>query len=204
MKPRNESPQAVARAELSRLLQRAGQRDEIAFQMAYQRTYAKLFKVVFAIVRNRDDVEEILQDVYIKIWRRAGDFDPSRASPISWMAIIARNAAIDFQRVPRLDTVHCMEDVVRVDDAPDTALEEHFNGRERPLVMNAFRGLPPIKQELLSRAYIHGETRQQLAHRFDVPVGTVKTWLRRALQVLQHAVASHRESEDLRAQTIDI
>lgn len=203
MKPHSPSPQVVARAELARLLQRAGKRDELAFQKAYHRTYAKLFKVVFPIVGNRDDTEEILQDVYTKIWKRAGDFDPSLASPISWMAVIARNAAIDFQRAPRFETVHWTEDFVSVEDSPDIVLEEHFSGRERPLVMNAFRGLSPLKRELLSRAYIHGETRQQLARRFDVPVGTVKTWLRRALRVLQDAVTARRKSEELRVQPID-
>lgn len=191
MRSLDKSPH-VARAELVELLRRTAARDAVAFNQVYRRTYDKLLRVVLVVVPTREDAEDVLQDVFAKIWKGAGDFDPGRASPISWMVTIARNASIDLVRSRRMKTVELEDDICAVDSDRDEALDELFNGRERSLVIQVLRQLPPLKQELLSLAYIRGKSRKQLAKRFGVPVGTVKTWLRRTLQMLEQAVADQR------------
>ena len=106
---------------LGLLLQRIAARDRPAFAMLYSATSAKLYGIVLRILKRRDIAEEVLQDVYVKIWERAGDFEAGRASPITWMATIARNRAIDEvrRRAP-----------VSIEDAPE-ALEVEQEGLSR-------------------------------------------------------------------------
>ncbi|MGI9388355.1 MAG: sigma factor, partial [Methyloligellaceae bacterium] len=85
-------------ADLTELLARVGSGDEIAFSDLYQRTSAKLFGVVLRICGDRELAREALQDCYVKVWSKASDYNPDIATPISWMAAIARNRAIDIRR----------------------------------------------------------------------------------------------------------
>ena len=85
----------TSKIELSELLAQVARRDRQAFAAMYAATSAKLFGIIVRILGRRDLAEEVLQEVYVKIWERAGDFDPSRASPITWLATIARNRALD-------------------------------------------------------------------------------------------------------------
>lgn len=198
MKCPAKSPDVV-RAELVELLHRTANRDAAAFNEVYRRTYTKLSRVVRTVVSTPEDAEDVLQDVYTKVWKRAEAFDGRIASPISWMVTIARNSAIDLVRSRRMNTVELNDHIQIPDSAREDALDELLNGRARPRVINALRQLPPLKQELLSLAYIRGESRKQLAKRFGLPVGTVKTWLRRTLQVLEQAVADESKADQLRA-----
>lgn len=197
MKCLSKSPDVV-RNELVELLHRTANGDAAAFNEVYRRTYAKLSRVVLTVVSTPEDAEDVLQDVYTKVWKRAEVFDGRIASPISWMVTIARNSAIDLVRSRRMNTVELDEQIQIADTSREDALDELLNDRARPRVINALRQLPPLKQELLSLAYIRGESRKQLAKRFGLPVGTVKTWLRRTLQVLEEAVADERKADHLR------
>jgi len=85
-------------ADLIALLARVAERDRNAFSALYAATSAKLYGVVWRILPSKDRAEDVLQDVYVKIWNRAASFDPAKASPITWMATIARNRAIDEVR----------------------------------------------------------------------------------------------------------
>ena len=87
--------------DLSALLKRVARKDRAAFAEVYKATSAKLYGVALRILKRRDIADEVLQEVYVRIWERAGDFNPDRASPISWMATIARNRALDEVRRKR-------------------------------------------------------------------------------------------------------
>ena len=88
----------AARNVLAAALVRAGAGDRAALRIVYQDTSAKLFGVLLRILKDRSEAEDVLQDVYVTVWRRAGTFDPGRASPITWLVAIARNRAIDRLR----------------------------------------------------------------------------------------------------------
>lgn len=87
--------------DLSALLHRVARKDRAAFAEVYQATSAKLYGVALRILKRRDIADEVLQEVYVKVWERASDFDSERASPISWMSTIARNRALDEVRRKR-------------------------------------------------------------------------------------------------------
>lgn len=166
-------------------LKRVAAGDRAAFDRVYLATSAKLYGVVLRILQRRDLTDDIVQEVYVRIWQRAGDYDASRASPITWMATIARNRALDEVR----KAAH-----VRLDDSPD-ALEVADDARpadaqlaarqELKRLLGCLERLPPEKQDMVRLAYLDGWSRDALAQRFGHPVATIKTWLHRSLKQLK-------------------
>ena len=160
--------------------------DRSAFATLYERTNAKLFGIVLRIVKDRQRAEDALQDVYLRIWQRAGTCDRRQGRPVTWMAAIARNRAIDLVRAARptqtLDEAGDEEEVFR-------AGGHHGANGVDPGEMESLRVcLAEIEEEdrnLILLAYYEGYSREELAERFTMPVGTVKTRLRRGLQRLR-------------------
>jgi RNA polymerase sigma-70 factor (ECF subfamily) len=166
---------------LADLMERVAARDRPAFAELYQASSAKLYGIILRILQRRAVADEILQEVYVKIWERAADFDRSRASPITWMATIARNRALDEAR--RGASV-ALDDLPEADEHPAPA-EDPLAGRERSedlaRLMRCLQGLDPDKRKLVLLAYYRGLSREALGKKFAVPTSTIKTWLHRSL-----------------------
>lgn len=177
--------------ELATILSRVSREDEDAFAILYRATSAKLYGIVLRILVNRSVADEVLQEVYLKIWQRAADYDPDKASPISWMAAIARNRALDEVRRPSHTATH--DDL---DATPDLAapFDDPLNGFERSEQFNALirclAGLDSERRDILLLAYYRGMSRDALAARFNRPTATIKTWLHRSLTQLKLCLAS--------------
>ena len=175
---------------LIELLQRVAVKDKTAFSALYEATSAKLYGIVLRILVRRDLADEVLQEVYVKIWERAGDFDPGRASPITWMATIARNRALDEARKAKpvsLEDMPAGFDVVS--DAPlalDVLLETEAGRR----LSDCLQRLEPEKRDVVVQAYLNGMSREDLGKRFNRPVPTIKTWLHRSLAQLKDCLGS--------------
>jgi RNA polymerase sigma-70 factor (ECF subfamily) len=168
---------------LSDLLARVGQGDQRAFTELFAATRNKLRKTARTIAPLNADIDDLLQDAYLKIWKHAAHFDPSRSSPITWMCAIVRYTAIDAVRLKQMpmadfDEALSVADVCESEDAFDYDLVQ-------PVAARAIQRLPDQRRELVSRAYLDGESRLMLAQRFGVPVGTIKTWLRRTLETVR-------------------
>lgn len=164
---------------LSDLLARVGHGDQRAFAELFAATRNKLRKTARPIAPSDADLDDLLQDAFLKIWKHAADFDPRRSSPITWMCAIVRNTAIDAARLKQVLTAD-FDEALSVPDATDT--EEAFDyDLAQPIAARAIQRLPDQRRQLLSRAYLEGESRLMLAQSFGVPVGTIKTWLRRTL-----------------------
>ena len=161
---------------------RAGDGEDAAFSELYALTSRKMRKTARAVCASGAELEDILQDAYLKIWRNAPNFNPDRSSPISWMAVIVRNTAIDALRLKTLPTTDLDLALLVPEPVPDGDFDYD---RARPIAATAIRQLPDDRQALLSLAYIDGESRQSLSDRFGVPVGTIKTWLRRTLETVR-------------------
>ena len=159
--------------------------DRTAFAALYDRTSAKLFGVVLRILKDRSRAEDVLQDVYLKIWQRAGTYDRRQGKPVTWMAAIARNRAIDIVRAHRptatLDEEGDEEDVFRAGGHGSSELDPG----ELETLRTCLSALPEEDRNLVLLAYYEGYSREELAERFAMPVGTVKTRLRRGLQRLR-------------------
>ena len=168
-------------AELVWLIAAVAKGDEAAFERLYAATRAKLFSVVLRILRRQDLAEEVIQEAYIKIWNRAGQFNPGQSSPITWMASIARNRAIDVVR-KRTD-LSIEEEPTAMEvavDSPDPLARREMT-EELKRLLECIGRLEPDRQKLVLLAYYNGWSREQLAAKFETPVNTVKTWLRRSM-----------------------
>lgn len=172
------------------LLAATATRDQAAFKTLYDATSAKLFGIALAVLRRRHLAEEALQEAYTRIWNNAAHFDPARASPITWMAAIVRNRAIDMLRSQDPESEGDERELLAIaTDAPssfDLVARSEAHRRVRALLGT----LDPMKRRLVIAAYLHGESRAQLARRFGAPVPTVKSWLRRAILDMREDVVA--------------
>jgi RNA polymerase sigma-70 factor, ECF subfamily len=171
--------------DISPLLVRVARKDAAAFSEVYQRSSAKLYGTIVRILRRRDMADEVLQEVYVKIWERAGDFKPDKASAITWMNAIARNRALD---VVRRKSPVSMEDRPEVQNlASDTltGLDNILRMESAKQLTDCLAQLEPNRREMVVLAYCDGASRDELAERYKQPVNTIKTWLRRSLAQLK-------------------
>ena len=170
---------------LANLLIRVAKEDRSAFSELYEATYRKLFGIVYRILKNQAVSEEVLQEVYLKIWDKASSFDANLASPITWMATIARNRTIDEVRknqLPSSDTDVDFDLIVDDSMAPDDSFSK---SRDLLKLESCLAGLESPRAQMIKAAYLDGCSRQELAERFEQPLGTIKTWLHRSIKQLQ-------------------
>ena len=171
----------MSAAELAALLARVADGDAAAFQAFYDRTSAKLFGIIMRILPERPEAEDVLQEVYVTVWRKAATFDPARASPITWVATIARNRAIDRLRARPAGRHAPVEEAHELADdgpPPDAGLA-HAQDAQR--LHAALAALEPRHAAAIRACYFEGVTYDELALREGVPVGTLKSWVRRGL-----------------------
>jgi RNA polymerase sigma-70 factor (ECF subfamily) len=178
---------ASERARLVSALHLAASGDASGLRLVYTLTCAKLFGICLRICGDRQAAEDILQDVYVKVWRRAASFDAERASPISWLAMIAHNAAIDWRRAQHLHG--------RLDDAAFTLADEApladavaEGDEERRRLLACLDGLESNQSSAIRRAFLDGLTYQQLSDETNTPLGTIKSWIRRGMLKLKECL----------------
>lgn len=178
------------RDELSAALALVAGGDRMAMRLVYERSSAKLFGICLRICQDRETAADVMQDAYIKIWNRAGRFDPARASPITWLATIARNSAIDWARANRVAAVELDEAAEIADEAPlATDLIEQAQGEARiHHCLDALGSQSAQSAQAIRRAFFDGLTYAELAERMAVPLGTMKSWIRRGLLQLKECL----------------
>ena len=160
--------------------------DATAFEQVYRATSAKLFGVCVAILPSRSDAEEVLQEVFTTIWRKAGQYDAARASPITWLAMMARNRSIDRLRASAGERSAAPIELAEElhDDAP-TAFATVEAGDEKRRLEACMGQLDAQRRTLIRTAFFEGATYEELARRSGSPLGTVKSWIRRGLAQLK-------------------
>jgi RNA polymerase sigma-70 factor (ECF subfamily) len=184
------------------LLRRAAAGDQSAFGLLHAATVRKLRWKVIEVLGENTDVDDVLQDVYLRIWTSGHQFDPRRSSPITWMTVIARNVAIDRLRRKRQIAVP-IEEALSVAEPPVDPFADRDRATEVQMALSAMTRISPERAELLSRAYLEGQSREALASTYGAPASTIKTWIRRSLaEVRQHldsdaAVHSNRQTAKL-------
>ncbi len=170
------------RALLIAALARVATGDRVALQTVYRLTSAKLFGLCIRILGDHGEAEDVLQDVYVTVWHKAADFDPARASPMTWLIAIARNRAIDRlrSRAParKLAPIDAAADVADSARSADLALEDN---EAYARLHGCLQGLLAHERAALNGAFFDGNTYEELAARMSVPLGTMKSWIRRAM-----------------------
>ena len=176
--------------ELSDLLALVAAGDRDGFAKVYRATSAKLYGIILRILGRRDIADEVLQEVYVKIWQRAGDFDRRQASPITWMATIARNRALDEVRRKRPLAIDDTPEAMNVPDGEILASDKLELRDEQGRLEACLAALEAEKQAIVRHAYLDGWSREQLAAHYGHPVSTIKTWLHRSLKQLKDCLGS--------------
>jgi len=171
----------VMQAELVWLLEAVARRDGAAFERLYNATRAKLYGVLLRILGRPELAEEVMQETYLKIWKIAGQFNPALASPITWMVAIARNRAIDIVRKRDEISIEVVPEALSVADESAQPLGRREMTEELRRLLSCLGKLDPEKQRIVLLAYYSGWSREQLSKKLDIPVNTIKTWLRRSL-----------------------
>jgi len=171
----------LMQAELVGLVAAVAKGDVAAFERLYRATRAKLYGVLLRILGKPELADEVMQETYLKVWKMAGKFDPAIASPITWMVAIARNRAIDIVRKRNDASIEDETDAMNV--AAETAhpLARREMTEELKRLLACLGKLDPEKQRIVLLAYYSGWSREQLSRKLDIPVNTIKTWLRRSL-----------------------
>ena len=181
------------------LLQRIVARDTTALAELYDRHGRLLFSLILRIVRDRGEAEEILQEAFVRVWTRAEKYDARIGGPLPWIVRVARNCAIDRLRARR---IRAMVDAPSIDlaaveaTAPATGIQTPeaavLDSERRRTLTGALAGLSAEQRQLIEAAFFEGYTHSELAERFGLPLGTVKTRIRAGMitmrKRLEHAV----------------
>jgi RNA polymerase sigma-70 factor (ECF subfamily) len=176
------------------LLQRIATRDETALAELYDRHSRLAYTVIMRILGSPSDAEEVLQETFVRVWSRADTYDPHLGSPAAWLTRIARNRAIDRLRARRVRMNVTVEPAAHAgDDAPRSwepvtreTPETELQGRTTAgAVRTALAALTPAQRALIEAAFFEGYTHSELATRFGVPLGTVKTRIRTGLAAMR-------------------
>ncbi|HQT55266.1 MAG: sigma-70 family RNA polymerase sigma factor [Phenylobacterium sp.] len=183
-------PATSAIDPLTELMPRIAAGDRAALRQLYQATSAKLFGVCLRILSNRDESEDVLQEVYITIWRRADRFEAGRASVMTWISTIARNRAIDRLRARGPLAYAEQVEELEIDDGlphADALLEAAQDGEALGRCLSE---LDERTEKVIRTAFFEGVTYEALAARMEAPLGTVKSWIRRGLAKLKGCLES--------------
>jgi RNA polymerase sigma-70 factor (ECF subfamily) len=174
-------------AELEALLQRCAGGDAAALEALYTRVAPILLGVLLRMLKRRDLAEDVLQDVFVKVWQQARQFDPIRGRPLAWLISMARYRAIDLQRATRpalaLADAEGTEALLQVggeSDAPESA---------GAMLLRCLEQLAAPQRHCLVLAYQEGLTHSEIARAVGEPLGTVKSWVRRSLLALRRCLS---------------
>jgi RNA polymerase sigma-70 factor (ECF subfamily) len=175
--------------ELAQLLQRCAAQDSVAFRTLYDKTSPILFARLLRMLRRRSVAEEALQDVYVRIWQRAAQFEAHRGRALAWMVTIARYCAIDLMRRERMTLVSddSLEEIADESAADAAALEKPNN------FDYCIGQLSEQTRACLTLAFVEGRSHDEIAQLTVNPLGSVKSWIRRGLLALKECLSSERQ-----------
>jgi RNA polymerase sigma factor (sigma-70 family) len=173
------------RDELNGLLIQTGRNDQKAFAELYKRTSSKLFGVCLRMLHDRGEAEEVLQETYSTVWRRASTFNPAKASAITWLVTLSRNKAIDRLRQHREELLGDPSGLNEIVDEQPTPAADAESSQEYQRLQHCLDELEPQQRDSVREAFFTGATYNELATRCMVPLGTMKSWIRRSLMQLR-------------------
>lgn len=182
-----ETSSNMSQDDLSGLIARIALGDRVAFSSLYSQTSPKLFGVALRILKDRAQAEDAVQEVYVRIWRRAGSFRVGQASAMAWLVTIARNQAIDLIRARQPATLEYDDAPDVADSAPDPEARAVSSSESRR-IDGCLGELEADKAAAVVAAYVEGLSYLELAEQYAVPLNTMRTWLRRSLIKLRECM----------------
>jgi RNA polymerase sigma-70 factor (ECF subfamily) len=188
MRRRMDRPPADMRSsgskELEDLIRAVARGDRAAFASLYDRTSAKLYGICLRLLRDEAEAQDVLQDAYVSVWNKAEHYDSAKASPITWLAVLARNKAIDRLRQRRIGSDD-LDAAANVEDDSPSAFTVVERQQDAARLAGCLEELEDRARTMIRAAFLDGATYPELAEREGVPLGTMKSWIRRGLQRLR-------------------
>lgn len=165
------------------LMRRVASDDEAAVAALYDRFGSLVYRMAYQSMPTRSDAEDVVQEVFVRLWRTAGRFDPRRAALVTWVMLLARRHMVDrLRRTKARVRTSALEEAWTPTAAAPTADEPSAETDERFVdVMRKIEKLPDLQRTVVKRAYLNGQTLKQIGKELDVPLGTIKSALSRAL-----------------------
>jgi RNA polymerase sigma-70 factor (ECF subfamily) len=176
------------------LLHAIARRDEAALTSLYDRYRLILFGLLVRILGSREEAEDVLQEVFIQVWRRAADFDERRGKPFTWLVTLARSRAID--RLRQLSARERLA-VASAQEAPgeaSDAVQDAYRSEQKEIVAAALDQIPAEQRQSLMLAYFEGLTQSEIAARLGAPLGTIKTRMRSGMIKLRELLGDRMET----------
>ncbi len=181
-------------ALLIALLERIAQQDDAALKVLYRQCAPKLYGLALRVVTNRDWAEDVVQEAFLTIWRSAGDYRASLSPPLAWLGLIVRSRGLDLLRRRAADRSHLTQelDASLADslaaDAP-SPIDTVQTSQQAFALHQCLGRLDNQQREVVSLAYVRDLSHSELAQQLSLPLGTVKTWIRRGLEQLRLCMA---------------
>ncbi|MFL9865576.1 sigma-70 family RNA polymerase sigma factor [Paraburkholderia fungorum] len=179
-------PRELTPDTLAELLERVARQDGAALRELYDLAAPKLFGLALRILSKHEWAEEVLQDSFVNIWRFAGDYRRALSAPMTWMSAIVRNRALDhLRRVNTQETEwsDALDDLVASGDPDPEALSAV--SLQARLLAGCMQQLEPAQRQAVALAYLRDQSHSEIAEVLTVPLGTVKSWIRRGLAKLK-------------------
>jgi RNA polymerase sigma-70 factor (ECF subfamily) len=182
--------------ELMEILDRVAAQDEAALKALYDRTSSKLYGLALRIVRDRDAAEDVLQEAFVSIWRGAANYRASLSPPLAWMGLIVRSRALDALRKRSADRAGVTEELDEMlaetleGDSPNP-MDVSEASQQAFALHQCLTRLEARQREVVSLAYLCDQSHGELAEQLKLPLGTVKTWIRRGLDQLRNCMARY-------------
>jgi RNA polymerase sigma-70 factor (ECF subfamily) len=174
-------------ADLGDLLTQVAAGNQAALRAIYVRQSTRLFGIAMAILRDRTAAADVMQDAFLRIWKRAGQFDTERGEPSVWLAAIVRYAALDAVRTRGREIPSGDPGLGDTMVEPE-ALEKLSASEDSRRLHACLERLPPSNREGIIMAFVHGLSHPEIALKLDQPLGTVKSWIRRGLLSLRECL----------------
>ena len=181
-------------AELRALIERVAQRDEAALRTLYERTSPRLFGLAMRVLRQRDTAEDVLQESFLTVWRVAVDYRASLSPPLAWLGLIVRSRALDALRrraSARTGVTQEYDDAMEqgTEGEGTSPMDAADASQQARALHQCLLRLEQRQREVVSLAYLRDLSHSELAQQLAIPLGTVKTWIRRGLEQLRACMA---------------
>lgn len=168
--------------------------DEVALAALYDRYKTILFSLILRILHSQSEAEDILQDVFIQVWKKAGDFDETRGRPFTWLVTLARSRAIDRLRQLNSRERTATEASRATTEEWTDAVEDAIKAEQSAVVREALAEIPEEQRRTLLLAYFEGLTQTEIADKLNTPLGTVKTRMRSGLIKLRELLSAQKKN----------
>lgn len=177
------TPRESTAAEDAELLSAVGNQDERAFAALYERFSTPLYSLLMKMLQNQEDAEEVLQSVFLQIWRKAATYDPERCAVFTWMVLIARSKGIDRirQRSRQVRTTEALSREEHRTETADGADAEAVLNDNASAIASALKTIPAEQRQAIEMAFFRGMSQSEISEALAEPLGTVKARIRRGM-----------------------